>query len=61
MTATIMKHAPSLWRKTLAGGIAASLFAGALLLGSAVAAADTVRINGTGAALGGLDALAEAY
>ena len=64
MTTTIMKLSPSGWQKAwapFAGGIAASLLAGALAAGSASAAADTVRINGTGAALGGLEAVAEAY
>jgi len=61
MTSTIIRR---LWRKSwafFARAVSASLLAGALALGSAPAAADTVRINGTGAALGGLEAVAEAY
>jgi len=64
MTATIMKYLRSGWwnaRAPFANRVSASLLAGVLVLGSASAGADTVRINGTGAALGGLDAVAEAY
>jgi phosphate transport system substrate-binding protein len=46
------------WRKAWAP---ASLLVGALVLGAFPAVADVVRINGTGAALGGLEAVAEAY
>jgi len=58
-----MRQSQTAWRKILARFVrkAASLFAGALALGVFPVAADTVRINGTGAALGGLEAVAEAY
>lgn len=64
MISTIIGQLPPGWRKILAPfarGVSASLFVGVLALGSTAAAADGVRINGTGAALGGLEAVAEAY
>lgn len=64
MASTIIGQLPSGWRKNLAAfakGVPVSLFVGVLALGGAPATADTVRINGTGAALGGLEAVAEAY
>lgn len=64
MISTIIGQLPPGWRKILAPLTrwgSASLFAGVLALGGTAAAADGVRINGTGAALGGLEAVAEAY
>lgn len=64
MTTTMIRLLPSGWRKILAPfarGASAGLLAGMLALWGSPAVADTVRINGTGAALGGLEAVADAY
>lgn len=64
MASKIMGKLLSGWLKAwapFARGMSASLFVSALVLGAPPVAADIVRINGTGAALGGLEAVAEAY
>lgn len=64
MTSTIMRPLPSGWLKAwapFAGRVSVGLLAGMLALAALPTSADAVRINGTGAALGGLKAVAEAY
>lgn len=59
-----MSPLPSGWLKAwapFAGRVSVGLLAGVLALAALPTSADAVRINGTGAALGGLKAVAEAY